>query len=390
MEISGKTIRLFDEDSHGIQFKAKVMSSEKYGDKYDIVLDRTMFFPEGGGQPSDTGKIEDNQISYVFEKNGIIHHICDHPVIPGNEIAGEIDYALRFRRMQNHTGEHIISGIVNKHFGFNNVGFHMGSDGVTMDYDGVLEREELLMIEKKANEAVVKNIPVSACYPSSEELSSLEYRCKLELKDNIRIVNIPGYDTCACCAPHVKNTGEIGIIKILDYIHYKGGVRVWMLAGFDAVDDYTKKYSLISSSARFLSVKQNELEDAVIRMKNENSRLKRNLSEVKKELLFLKVNALEKSDGNICFFSEDLDPNDIRFAANILKDKCIIAAVFSKDKSGMKYAAVSDKLDITKFSQEINTVLSGKGGGRDGMIFGNVTASENEIKKYFENRNFME
>ena len=208
------------------------------------------------------------------EKDGVVFHYITGPLKEGEEITGKLDFQERFSKMQQHTGEHIISGLVSSHFGYHNVGFHLGTEEVTMDYDGVLTQEDLEQIEEEANEAVAKNLPVVVLYPSEEELKNITYRSKIEIEEQIRIVQIPGYDSCACCAPHVKETGSIGLIKIVGAIHYKGGMRISMLCGFRALWDYRMKEKNIVRISNLLSAKQEDTAQAVERLGQEINRQK--------------------------------------------------------------------------------------------------------------------
>ena len=239
-----RTEKLFYNDSHLSKFTAMVLECEPYEKKegcYAVELDRTAFFPEGGGQYADTGKLKDAKVSDVREKNGRILHITDQPFEAGEIVEGKIDWETRFMKMQQHTGEHIVSGIVHARYGFNNVGFHLGTEDCTMDFDGEISKEALQEIELEANRAVWKNLTIEVSYPSKEELEELDYRSKIEIEGQVRIVSVPGYDICACCAPHVERTGEIGMIKLVNMQRYKGGVRVTMLCGSRALTDYEKK-----------------------------------------------------------------------------------------------------------------------------------------------------
>ena len=234
-----RTEKLFYNDSHLSKFTAMVLECEPYEKKegcYAVELDRTAFFPEGGGQYADTGKLKDAKVSDVREKNGRILHITDQPFEAGEIVEGEIDWETRFMKMQQHTGEHIVSGIVHARYGFNNVGFHLGTEDCTMDFDGEISKEALQEIELEANRAVWKNLTIEVSYPSKEELEELDYRSKIEIEGQVRIVSVPGYDICACCAPHVERTGEIGMIKLVNMQRYKGGVRVTMLCGSRACE----------------------------------------------------------------------------------------------------------------------------------------------------------
>ena len=232
------TRKLYDENSHLSSFDAAVRSCVPVHDLWQIVLDQTAFFPEGGGQGADTGMLNAARVLDVQEMGGEIVHITDTPLTPGEMVHGKLDWEKRFRRMQEHSGEHIISGLVHKLYGYRNVGFHLGDETVTMDYDGELTREQLSELEWLANEAVWKNVPITAVYPPEDVLQTIEYRSKLELTENVRIVTIEGYDVCACCAPHVSHTGEIGAIKIIDSMRHRGGVRLTILCGVDALRQY--------------------------------------------------------------------------------------------------------------------------------------------------------
>lgn len=379
------TEKLFDKNAYLKKFTANVLSCEKIKDNYAIVLDKTAFFPEGGGQPADTGILNDINVIDVQEaKNNDIIHYTLEPLEPGVKVTGEIDWSKRFRRMQNHSGEHIISGIIHKNFGLNNVGFHLGSEDVTVDIDGELTRENLKMVEHTANTAVIENIDIIAEYPSADILKNLEYRSKLDLTENVRIVTIGEYDKCACCAPHVSKTGEIGLIKLLDFERYKGGVRIHMLCGFDAIDDYTQRYENISEISSMLSAKQAEAASAVKRIANELNDEKKAKGELKKELLQIKTVMIKPSDGNICIFEEKCDMNDLRFIVNEAVKICgsICAAFSGSDEKGYQYVMASTSVNLREKSKEINTALNGKGGG-SAMIQGSVMSTRNEIETYF-------
>ena len=267
------TEKLFYQDSYVREFEASVLSCERDKERYKVVLDRTAFFPEGGGQSADTGVLICDSGSVrvldVQEIQGVVVHYTDGAVPGGVRVKGELDFEERFSKMQQHTGEHIISGLVNRYFGYRNVGFHLGKEAVTMDYDGVLTQEDLRRVEREANQAVAENLPVKVLYPNQEELGQITYRSKIEIEGQIRIVQIPGYDSCACCAPHVKETGSVGLIKITGAIHYKGGMRVSMLCGFRALEDYRQKEGNIQKISGLLSARQEDTAEAVERLLEE-------------------------------------------------------------------------------------------------------------------------
>ena len=381
------TEKLYYKDSYIKVFTAKVIDCSK-NEKgyYEIILDKSAFFPEGGGQSADTGKIDGIEIIDVQEnKDGTIVHISGKEAEIGKEVKCEIDFDKRFRKMQNHSGEHIVSGLINKIYGFDNVGFHLGSIDVTMDYNGILTREDLLKIEYLANEACVKNIEIKQKFPKSEELCELTYRSKLDITENVRIVDIDGYDSCACCAPHVKRTGEIGIIKLLDFIKYKGGVRVHMKCGFDAIDDYNDKYTNVSEIAQNLSAKQSETAIAVERLIKELSDKKHDYAELYKKYITEKINSLENKDGNLLYFDEDLENEAMRTAANIGRSKCtgVFCVLSGNDDNGYRFIMTSEKTDLREFVKNIDLELSG--GGSELMQQGKCKNKKEEIEKAFSN-----
>ena len=378
------TQKLYDIDSHLYEFAAKVVSCEKTENGYAVVLDRTTFFPEGGGQLADTGKIGDVNVTDV-QMSDEIYHYTDAPVEAGREYRCTLDREQRFRRMQNHSGEHILSGVVYRLFGYNNVGFHMGSEDITVDYSGPLTREQIAEIERICNVAVSENLKITAVYPDSEELAKMTYRSKLELTENVRIVTVEGYDACACCAPHVSRTGEIGMIKLLDSEKNKGGTRIHLLCGFDALDDYNARYNMIAGTAKSLSIKQNDVGNAVSRMEKEISDLKFKMYALRQELIAYKTAEIPETDGNICFFEEELNRNDMREIMNRGMERCGGAcAVFcGSDESGYTFVAGSKSLDMTEIAADLRVRFGAKGGGSPEMIQGSVNAIEAQIREYF-------
>lgn len=379
------TEKLYDKDSHIKSFTAKVIDCRESDKKFEIILDKTAFFPEGGGQYADTGKIGDAKITDVQIINDEIVHFADKALTIGDEYDCEINWEQRFRRMQNHSGEHIVSGIVHTLYGYENVGFHLGDD-VTIDFDGELTREQLLDVEKRANEAIYKNVKFTCEYPDEETLKNLSYRSKLELTENVRIVTIEGYDVCACCAPHVYSAGEIGIIKILDFARHRGGIRVHLLCGKDALEDYETKYDNLRSVATALCAKQNETAQAFEKFNEEHGALKAELAALKKELAKLKASAIENTDECILIFEADTDMNDLRkLVLNGAEKTTKLCAGFSgNDNSGYRFAIASKSIDLREKSKEITTALNGRGGGSPELLQGNAAASKEAIEKYFK------
>ena len=382
-----KTIRLFDLDSSQKCFEATVVSCEAREDgKYIVILDNTLFFPEEGGQSCDTGRLADVNVSRVYEKQGVIYHVLDKALIVGAVVSGEIDFEERFRKMQNHTAEHIVSGLIHKNFGLHNVGFHLSRDEMTADFDGKLDAEQIRLIETLANKAIFECHAVRGYYPTSEELAAMEYRSKLELFENVRIVEIEGVDKCACCAPHVSNTGEIGLVKILYAEKYKGGVRLYMKAGIDALEGYRAEYEQCRRISVAISAKHDLVADGVDRLLEDIDALKAKLSQLKKEITALRLEKIEYTEGNLCIFEDDGDMLSLRNLVNEAKKRCggICACFSGNDDSGYKYIISSTTVDLRSGAKEINAAIGGRGGGSSEMIQGSCTAKREEIEKYFK------
>ena len=263
------TERLYYEDAHQRTFTARVASCAPGKHGFDVVLDRTCFYPEGGGQAGDTGLLGGVRVTDTHERDGEVVHYCESPLEIGAEVAGEIDWDARFERMQLHSGEHILSGLAHKHFGYENVGFHMGADFVTIDFNGMLDDAQLAMLEREANEAVWQDLPVEVTYPSPEELKTIPYRSKKELTGQVRIVTIPGYDICACCGTHVSRTGEIGPIRIFSCVKFHDGVRLEILCGRRAYEYVGRLIAENRKNSALLSAKPAETSAAVQRALDE-------------------------------------------------------------------------------------------------------------------------
>lgn len=377
------TEKLYDKDSHLKEFSAKVLSCEKSGENYAVILNKTAFFPEGGGQESDRGSIGEAAVLDVQIINNEIIHFTDRPLNIGEEYACTLNWGRRFRNMQNHSGEHIVSGIVHRLYGLNNVGFHLGAE-MTVDFDGPLSREQLSEVERLANKAVWENVPIRAYYPDEKELKDLDYRSKLELTENVRIVDIEGYDLCACCAPHVKRTGEIGLIKILDSFKNKGGVRIFIKCGRDALGDYNNKYFNVQQISNLLSVKQNEAASAVDRLNDENRELKFQISHLKKRLIEEKAKNFAPGSDKTALFEENLDIKELQlFTDALYKKSGGICAVFSGKEGNYSFAICGGETALDLFFKSFKERFSVRGGGRNGMVQGTVVADRREIESFF-------
>lgn len=382
------TEKLFYEDSHLKQFTAVVQECLKSGDRYQVVLNRTAFFPEGGGQYADTGMLEAVHVLDVQEKDGTIYHLTDGELIPGTEVTGRIDWEERFMKMQQHTGEHIVSGLVHARFGYRNVGFHLGTTDCTMDFSGEIKKEELLDIELEANKAVIQNLDVIVTYPSVEELESLEYRSKIEIEGQVRIVTIPGYDVCACCAPHVSKTGEIGQIKLTNVQRYKGGVRVTMLCGFRALADYNRKLQAARQISAALCAKEDETAEAVVHLQEECAQWKQRVLNLQKDLLSYKAKAVDDTEDAVCLFEPELEGEAPRFLMNQVLDAGHgVCAVFSGGKDeNYRYVIGSRQLDLRKLVKELNMEFQGRGGGKPEMVQGSLHGKQDELRVWMKEK----
>lgn len=379
------TVKLYDENSYLTEFDATVEKCEKTDSEYKITLDKTAFFPEEGGQCCDRGNLDGKNVKKVEISGDEIYHYVDSPFEIGQKVRGEIDFSLRFRNMQNHSGEHIICGIAHSLFGYENVGFHLGEDIVTMDLSGELSDSDIEKIERLANEAIAKNMPVTAFYPSKEELETIQYRAKGEIEGNVRIVNIGDVDSCACCAPHVGATGEIGIIKIIDSMRHRGGMRLSILCGFDALSDYNLRMKEAKEISNLLSVPQSEIASGVKKLNSDQQMLKTKISEMKKQIVKLTVESADTTKEKLCLFFDDMDMDGLRFGANLLLEKKVpFAALLSgDDENGYSYVLVTSDGDVSSQTKSANEALSGRGGGKGPMATGKFMASEEEIRTYF-------
>ncbi len=379
---------LYYQDAYTKEFEATVIECvpAKYQGKeaYDIVLDRTAFFPEQGGQDADSGTIncgETIDVLHVSIKNDIIHHICNKEIAAGTKVKAAINWAQRFDRMQQHSGEHLVSGTVHHFFGADNVGFHLSEREVTLDFNTTFEEADLDMIEDTVNRAIYENFATVITFPSAEELAAIDYRSKKELTGQVRIVEYPGYDICACCAPHVTRTGEIGCIRIAAAEHFKGGTRMWIECGGRALRSARALLKDARSISRITSAKLSEIVPAVTKM---NEALK----DARFELVRLeRINlaALAKSianDANPLLVVESADQDNIRLVLNELAEKSngYCSALVGNDEKGYRFITMSKNLNCRELMDKLKAALNVKGGGTPEMIQGTINAKLDEIK----------
>ena len=378
------TRKLFYEDSHMREFEARVLSCQacEKGGGFWTVLDQTCFFPEGGGQYADTGYLGETKVVDARERDGIVYHRTEAPLEPGELVRGRIDWEERFEKMQQHTGEHIVSGLVHSRFGYNNVGFHLGSDYCTMDFDGPISPEELREIEWEANRAVALDLEVIVQYPSKEELGHMEYRSKIEIEGQVRIVSVPGYDVCACCAPHVDRTGEIGLIKLVNRMNYKGGERITMLCGFRALRDYDSKLTAAREIGALLCEKEDQIAGAVRRQKEELEKQKYENGRLMHQLLVFRAKEIPVEGSMTAVFTDDIRGDVPRELMNLLLERgAFICGVFAAaGDGGWRYVIGSRQADVRPLGKALNSRFEGRGGGKPGMVQGTLTGSEADIR----------
>lgn len=376
--------RLFRENPYQADFSATVLSCVPQGEHYAVSLDATCFYPEGGGQPADTGTLGNAKVLDVHEKGETILHTTDTPLAVGDKVTGKIDWLRRFSLMQHHTGEHIVSGIVHKLFKLDNVGFHMGSAMVTVDFNGELSSDQLAAVELAANRAVFADLPVQESYPDTGTLEALAYRSKKALSGEVRIISIPNADCCACCGTHVAKTGEVGLIKLLSPQHYKGGTRVGLLCGERALADYRQKDTSVAEISHLLSAKPAEIADAVRRVMGESDALRAELTAAKDKLFAVRLESVDRSDGFLCLFEEELTPNELRrFCTQLIEHRpgpCLLLC--GNDQSGYRYALGVAQGDARALSKDLHQALGGKGGGNAQLVQGSLSANHACITAY--------
>ena len=379
-----ETKQLYYVNSHTSRFSAQVLSCEETDKGFAIILDQTAFYPEGGGQAADTGMLGSARVLDVREQNEAIVHFCDSALPVDTCVEGVIDYDLRFDRMQQHSGEHIVSGLINARYGYHNTGFHMGTESTTIDFDGVIPAEDLPMIELQANEAVWKNLTVNCWFPSPEELPQVTYRTKRALPWPVRIVQVPGYDSCACCGTHVVCTGEIGLIKLLSAIPFRGGTRMEMACGKRALAILNSAYDQNRQVSQAFSAKMQETGEAARKMNDLLAAQKYRISGLEKQI-FAGIAAGYAGSGNVLHFEADLDGTGVRELADAIAEICGgTASVFSgNEESGYAFCLISRTDDLRQLGKDMTKTLNGRGGGKPNCQQGRVQAGRSAIEAFF-------
>lgn len=403
------TKRLFDLDSYIKENKAKVLSCKAsnrkdYEGLYEVIFDTTIFSPEGGGQSADRGFVDDIEVKDVQEMDGELIHFLTEAIEENKEVNQTIDFELRFRRMQNHNAEHLLCGLIHEKFGYSNVGFHISEsrmeDGriaieTTMDVDGAITQEEINEIELKANKAIAENVSIYAMLPTKEEAAAINYRSKLDIDEGLRLVVIEGYDICACCAPCLKSSAEIQMVKVLSMMPHRGGTRFTITAGYDAIEDYMTLHMQTKEIMKMLSSKRYDCAQAVALQSQKMQEEHEMVVSLKKEITGLYQKSLENLLENskskyVVFFGDSLDEIQARSLINeaVSEKEIVLAVMFAKGASGYRFVVgKNDKLtdvSLRTLAGNMREKLSARGGGSEQMIQGSVEFSESLIKEFFE------
>ena len=377
---------LFYRDEYAREFDAEVISCQKGKKGYEVVLSDTAFYPEGGGQPADRGTVGPVNVLDVKRRNGKILHITDAPLEPGMTVHGVLDWERRFDHMQQHSGEHILSGLVHAQFGYDNVGFHMNDEVVTVDFNGPITWEEAMELEDKVNAYIWTDAESRELYPSEEELKAMDYRSKIELKGKVRLVEYPGADLCACCGTHVAHTGEIGLMKILSVSRHKDGVRMEMLFGGRAMKDYDRKHLLNTEFSCRLSAKPYETGEALQRVLDEMNAMKFRMQAMNERYYAMRATSIPVGEPVIFFNEPGMSMVEIRKFCDYLisKGKVKTAMIISpKDKESVNYVMGSADLNMRDVGKLLNEELHGRGGGRPEMVQGSFQAEADAVEQAF-------
>lgn len=381
-----ETVKLYDEHPYDTTFHATIQDIQ-YDKNTTLILDQTLFFPEEGGQCADSGTIDGYEVIDVQISKGIIKHILKgHVELEiGNEIQGEIDWDLRFSNMQNHSGEHIFSGIVHREYGYDNVGFHLGKDVVSVDFNGPIDEVSLRRIEKEVNQVIYENRVIRAYYPSEEELASLNYRSKKEVDAPLRIVEIENCDVCACCALHVRRSGEVGLFKVVHMMNYKGGVRIFILCGQRALDYVLELDDNMNAIYHMLSANNSSVVKYVKQLIDTNNALKQEVFNLNKKEVQRLVE--EANDNHRYFFIEDLDKNLQREMVNSLAQRLegYVGVFAGSDRMGYRFILASRNNDTTKLFDVLKS-HGAKGGGNALMVQGYMKTSQDTIEELLKSQ----
>lgn len=377
------TEKLYYTDQYLTETDALVLSCEAVKGGFAVVLDRTVFYPTGGGQPCDLGTLGEAKVLDVSDADGEVVHLCDRPLTVGERVHAHIDWERRFMLMQQHSGEHLVSGIVHSRFGYDNVGFHMGSKVITIDFSGELSYEALREIEAAANAVVYQNIPCRIFFPDSETLNTLPYRSKKELTGWVRLVQFPETDLCACCGLHVKHTGEIGLIKLISTTKFHDGSRVELLCGARALAWMNTLADQNREISGLLSAKTTQTAASVRRQCEELKQAQYRCAQLENKLFAFRASALE-AVGDVLLMEDVMSPDSTRRLCDAVMQTCGgLCAVFSEKEGGYHYAIGCKNGDLRELVRKLNSDLNGRGGGKPFFVQGSVAASKEAIEAFW-------
>ena len=378
------TKKLYYDDPFLRKFTARVLSCEAVKGGFAVVLDETAFYPEGGGQSADHGALGTVRVLDVHEKDGVITHLCDGALEPGAVVCGEIDWTRRFDHMQQHSGEHICSGLICARFDCDNVGFHMGADVVTIDFNAEIGWDAIMEIEARANEYIYEDHPVDIQFHRGAELRAIDYRSKKPLDGDVRIVTFPGADCCACCGTHVTRSGQVGIVKFLSCQKFRDGVRIELLCGGRAYRYLSATWEQNLRVAQSLSAKPTESAAAVSRMEAELGALKLRAARLENQV-FAQAAARLTGEGDVLLFEEEMSSDSVRKLCDAVMNTCGgRCAVFAGADGAWKYAVGQAGGDLRELVKRLNAALQGRGGGKPGFAQGSCAATKGEIEGFFQ------
>ena len=380
------TVKLYYENAYTQDFTAVVQSCEAAKNGFAVTLDRTAFYPEGGGQPADHGTLGEARVLDVHEKDGVVTHLCDRALSVGAEVGGRIDWARRFDHMQQHSGEHILSGMLCSTFHCDNVGFHMGADVVTIDYNAAITWEQALAVERRANAYIQEDHPIRILWPDAGELAALPYRSKKELAGAVRLTEFPGADLCACCGTHVARSGQVGLVKLLSCQKFRDGVRLELLCGQRALDYLAACWEQARQIGQALSVKPTAAAASVTRLQEELLTAREKAARLE-EASFAHTAEQYRGAGNVRHITGRLDGDGARrLCDGIARAAGGRCAVFAGEDGSYQYALIEDGGDLRPLVSQLNAALHGRGGGRGGFAQGSAACTAEEIRTFFQSR----
>ncbi len=374
---------LYYQDAHSRRFSAKVLCCAPCSGGWQVVLDNTAFYPEGGGQAADTGTLGSVNVMDVREKGETILHFCDAPLEEGAMVEGVINWERRFDLMQQHSGEHILSGLIHSRYGYHNVGFHMGADTVTIDFDGMIPVEDLPLLEKLANEAIWKDLEITSRFYEEQELVGLPYRSKKPLTGTVRLVEVPGYDLCACCGTHVKRTGEIGQIKILSWVKFHQGIRMEIVCGGRALSYFSRLQEQNRQVSNVFSAAPLETGAAARKFRDELEAARFRVVGLENQLFDYIAEGC-RGKGDVVLFQPELSPDALRRltdkVGSLCGGRCVVLS--GSEEAGYRYAICHVGQDLREFVKQWNLALSGRGGGKGGFAQGSCNAGKAQIEAF--------